>query len=460
MRKLIVLSTALLAGSAAADEVETLKAELRALKTAYEQRLQALEQRLQQVEPAPAVTARPDGPSASFNPNISVILDGVHYGDDRAGAGAELLEHVEGIHSALRHGAEAEHHHGLERGFNLRETELAFSATVDPYFDAALYLALESEGAVEVEEAYLTTRRLPAGFQLRAGKFLSHIGHANSQHPHQWQFTDQNLPYAQLLGDHGLSDTGLQLNYLAPTDFYLRLGLEALQGGHNELFGRLDAESEAVTAASLAAEEAGPRLTTAFAKFAPNLGDAHALQLGVFAAWAKQHQEVHHAGEADEHALEGDARLWGAEAVYQFDAPGSYGAGDWRLQAEYLRMEKDLYLTDHLAAPEAVGQAAESTADGFYLQAVYGIAPRWQLGVRYDTLGPGVNEVANADRVLADFGQSDRWTVAATWRPTEFSLLRFQYAAADLRVEGADESLNTWFIQYQQSFGAHGAHSF
>jgi hypothetical protein len=72
---------------------------------------------------------------------------------------------------------------------------------------------------------------LPGGLKLRGGKFLSGIGYLNGQHPHSWDFVDQNLAYRSLLGDHGLSDTGLQLTWLPRTGkVYSLLGLELLQG--------------------------------------------------------------------------------------------------------------------------------------------------------------------------------------------------------------------------------------
>jgi hypothetical protein len=464
MRTLVYLSAAALALPVGASELSELQAEIQTLKTQYEQRIQALEQRItaaeQQPIPEAPVTRSSGNSPASFNPQVSLILDGSYSNDNRDGAGAELLEHVDGIHHALREHEEEGHHHALEPGFNLHETELVFSATVDPYFDAMVNLALEAGGGIEVEEAYFTTRSLPAGLQIKAGKFLSGIGYANAQHPHQWSFTDQNLPYAQLLGDHGLSDTGIQLNYLAPTPFYLRLGLEALQGDHNEFFGRLEESSAAVTGASLAEAQSGPRTWAGFIKFGPNLGDEHALQLGLFTAYADLHQEIHHIGEPDEHALEGDAQLWGADFVYKFDAPNSEGQGDWLLQAEYLRLDKDLTLAEHLENPAVVGQQRKFSEDGFYLQALYNFAPRWQVGIRYDTVGMGINEVSRSAVTLADFDASDRWTLAVTRRFSEFSQVRLQYAQADLSVEGEREHLGSWFLQYQHSLGAHGAHNF
>ncbi len=85
------------------------------------------------------------------------------------------------------------------------------------------------EDGVELEEVYGQTRRLLPGMTLRFGKFLSGFGYANRQHPHQWDFVDQALPYA-LLTAGGLNDTGVRLTWLPKLPFYAQLGVEALQG--------------------------------------------------------------------------------------------------------------------------------------------------------------------------------------------------------------------------------------
>jgi hypothetical protein len=63
-----------------------------------------------------------------------VIFDGVYYNDNKKGGGVEAMEHIDGINHSHDH--EGHNHAELERGFNLRETEIIFSATVSPYFDA------------------------------------------------------------------------------------------------------------------------------------------------------------------------------------------------------------------------------------------------------------------------------------------------------------------------------------
>lgn len=112
-------------------------------------------------------------------------------------------------------------------GFNLNYGELALFSSVDPYFDLTgiFHFTLNE---VEIDEAYINTRSLPYGLQLKAGKFLSSVSKVSSQHPHYWDFADPPLVNKSFFGDEGLSEKGAQLTWLAPTDLYLLLGVEGL----------------------------------------------------------------------------------------------------------------------------------------------------------------------------------------------------------------------------------------
>lgn len=453
-------------------EVAEIKRMLEQMRAEYERRIADLESRLEAAEQrqpqAPAgepvaVASRPANnrrgygtvsSGTGFNPQISLILNGNYYADNAEGAGAEWLGEAEGIHHAHGDDDHGHAHGGPEEGFNLSEMELAFSATVDPYFDASAYLAIDADGDVELEEAWLQTRSLPAGLKVKAGKFLSDIGYANNQHPHAWDFVDQNLAYLNLLGEHGLQDTGVQLTWLPDWNTYTLFGLELLQGDQ-EKFGALVENGDAL---NLDDEDRGPRLTTAFVKVAPDLGYNHALQIGGWGAWANQHQEEHE--EPVGHALEGDAWMWGIDAVYKYDAGRGYGAGDVELQAEYLWQRKDLEVAFHETNAAVVGAERRFTEDGFYIQGLYGIAPRWQAGLRYDRVGLFNNELEGDGATLEEYDDSDRWTAALTWMPSEFSRLRLQYSRADIALEEGRESFNTVYLQYIMSLGAHGAHKF
>ncbi len=390
----------------------------------------------------------------SFNPSISVIPNFSYYRDNRQGGAFEIVEEADGFHGVH---AEAGHDHGgLNEGFNLGETELAFTASVDPYFDVTALFAASEEG-LEAEEVYFRTRRLPGGFQLKGGKFLSGIGYANEQHPHQWDFADQNLAYELVLGGHGLNDKGLQITWLPKLPFYLQLGAEILQGENEKMatyigpeeFPGLTEEGDP----RVLSHRPGPRLFTGFVRVGPNIGYASALQVGLSWASSRSHQEVHdHDGDGmPEGVLDGTADFWGANLVYKYDSPREYGAGDFVFQTEYLFRKRNL---DVLGTPDTV----VFKQDGAYLQAVYGLLPRIQIATRYDLAGL-TNERVRAG-VKTEYETSKRWSAALTFNPSEFSRVRAQYNRGEVFVGGEKETFDQFFLQVQFSIGAHGAHSF
>ena len=404
----------------------------------------------------------------AFNPAISVIPDGVYYNENRDGGVGELMEEADGFgggHSDGEEGGQA--HGGLpDRGFSLREAEIAFSGSVDPYFDVWAIFAV-GDGEIEVEEGYFQTRKFLPGLQLRGGKFYSGFGYVNKQHPHQWDFVDQNLAYDMVLGG-SVGEAGVQLTWLPSLPFYTQLGFEALQGENERFSSQLGGEES-----PFFDEKAGPRLFTGWLKVSPNLGYSHALQIGASYAFSTQHQElVAHghddggegvAGEEPEEeghvdeAFDGDAQVLGLDFVWRYDSPRQFGQGDFTLQAEYLRRVKDLSLVG--AGEEAAGgEARKATQDGFYAQAVYGFAPRFTLGLRYDVAGM-TNRIEGGEETES-YGDSRRWSANLTFNPSEFSRFRVQYTRGDIAVGGAREKYDQVYVQFQMSLGAHGSHRF
>jgi len=440
----------------------------------------------QKVEAAPAPVSSEPTPKTSavtsasaFNPQMSVILDGNYYHDGLGGEGAALVG--EAFQPEMGHGHEHEEeghddhgheHGGMSNGFNFREAEFWFSATVDPYFDANAMVVVDGDGNVDLEEAWFQTRNLPHGLKVKGGKFLSDFGYINNQHPHQWDFADQNLAYLNLLGDHGLQETGLQLTWLPETPVYTLFGVEVGQGDQERFGVTLDDEEQ--DEFGLDSTDDGPRLWTAFAKVAPDIGDNHALQFGVSYARNSQHQGLYgfeheeddgdhdhdhdheHEEEHGESGYEGSAGIWGLDLVYKFDGEGDYGHRDFKLQAEYLRATKDT--TVRSGEEDLVGRSLDFTSDGLYVQGVYGIFPKLRAGLRYDVFGL-TNKVSGAAN--ESFGSSDRWTANLTWDLTEYSRLRAQYARSDILVAPDErERFDAFYLQFIMSLGAHGAHKF
>jgi hypothetical protein len=389
----------------------------------------------------------------AFNPAISVIPDVAYYNDDRRGQAFDLVGDADGF-AEVGHDDTANDTHGhgaLERGFNLREMELALSGSVDPYFDVWATLAV-SPDAIEAEEVYIQTRRLLPGLQLRVGKFFSGVGYVNKQHPHQWDFVDQALAYDAVLGGN-LGDVGLQLTWLPSLPVYTLLGVEALQGEGERL-----SNQEHEHFPGFFEDTAGPRLFTGFLKVSPDVGYSHALQGGVSFGRSRSHQE---AVEIDEgvlgEGLAGTAWFAGTDWVWRYDSARPFGQGDATVQAEYLYRKKDLALVARDGVAVTGGAAHVLAQDGLYVQGLYGIASRWTLGGRLDVIG--LTNRQEAPFGIIDFGRSTRYSAALTFNPTEFSRLRVQYNAGRVRA-GNQVRVNQVFVQFQMSLGTHGAHRF
>ncbi|MDF1630500.1 MAG: hypothetical protein P1U78_11955 [Alcanivoracaceae bacterium] len=403
----------------------------------------------------------------SFNPAISVIIDGLYYHDSVDGEGMEILEEHD---SALHSGGHAGHEHGgLGQGFNLRELELTMSGSVDSYFDAYVTLAV-SDGEAEIEEAWFQTRSLPAGLTLKGGKFLSAIGYHNEKHLHSWDFTDQNLAYMSLFGDHGLSDAGVQLSWLAPSSTFLQIGAELLQGSDLEVFGNSLDGDEIVEEwieegfANPPADEddlglplrKGPLLSVGYLRVAPDLGTRHALQLGASVSRHGSQQAFHEEG-PDAFVSEGSANLYGVQAVYKRFATGAYGKGGFAIQAEAFQVESDQTVTYH-TDPLEIGAPLTLKQQAAYIQTTWSFAPRWSVGLRHAAAGISGELVEDGDK--EDISGSRQNSIALTWRATEFSKLRLQANRNSVATDAGREDFNQIMLQYNMSLGAHGAHTF
>ncbi|ULX57930.1 zinc-regulated TonB-dependent outer membrane receptor [Ectothiorhodosinus mongolicus] len=386
--------------------------------------------------------------------DISLIIDAVYFNTLSTGnespAGFSSGHHHHGHSHDHGHG----HSHGFDEGFNMGHSEISIEGTLGGALKGVLMLGFNDK-EVEVEEAYLQTLGLPNGLQLKAGKFLSGIGYINSQHGHDWDFVDRPLLNEYLFGDHGLQETGIQATWLAPTDTYTLFGLELLQGETSGVANYIGSQGDG----RILKDVSGPRLVTGFVKFAPDLGDANAAQFGLSGGYARSYQNTR------EHSLrnedwDGTAWFAGVDGVFKHDAGRSYGHGDWRLQGEYFYRAQDVDRRDVAFEGSAVSnvQSFTNKQDGLYIQGVYGIAPRWEAGLRAEALG-FTNKVGRGDGKTED--TSYRYSAQLTFRPMEPVFLRAQLSSIDFADDDHSHGNGLEFmLQLNVALGAHGAHRF
>jgi hypothetical protein len=454
----------LAAGSAAAQptpETQTLRREIDALRSDYEARIRALEERLKAAEAAvarqpaaapaavaPAAVAPEPSPLAAAAPlpgaaagrgllDISAILSGQYTRTRRDPASFRIR--------GFQLPPDAEIGPGT-RGFSLSETELSLTANVDPYFRGVATFSVSPDNEIEAEEAYIQTTSLGKGLTVRAGRFLSSIGYLNSQHAHTWDFADAPLAYQAMLGTQ-FADDGLQVAWTAPTDRFFELRGEV---GRGRTFPGSNTSRNGAGAFALSAH-AGD-----------DVGVSHSWRAGLSLLHAKANDQellaTDAAGNDVRNAFTGRTRVWVADAVWKWAPEGNPVRRNFKLQGEYLRSTRSGELVVDTAGAASPGsfRAAQS---GWYLQAVYQFMPRWRVGLRTERLSPGTPELgANTGLLGVDTGHARKQTLMVDYNPSEFSRIRLQAAQDRSRPGGASDL--QWWLQYQMSLGAHGAHSF
>jgi hypothetical protein len=388
------------------------------------------------VRAADTPLANPNANANAFNPSLSLILSGLATRTSRDPADYRIAGF------ALPKDAEAG---PGTRGFSLAESELGLSANIDPWFRGVANIALHPDDSVSVEEAYVATTSLGRGFGIKFGRFFSGVGYLNAQHAHAWDFVDSPLAYQAMLGSQ-LGDDGVQLRWLAPTDWLIELGAEL---GRGRGFPGGDNSRNGAGLVALTAHAGG------------DIGASHAWRAGVSVLHAKATdqalQSFDAAGAAVDSSFSGRTRVWIADFVWKWAPEGNAVRTNFKLQGEFMRStrEGDLVFDPAGVASSGTYRAAQS---GWYLQGVWQFMPMWRVGLRSERLGPGQPGYgANAGLFEAGDHRPSKTSLMLEFDPSEFSHLRLQVAQDRARPGAADRQV---FLQYQMSLGAHGAHSF
>jgi hypothetical protein len=402
---------------------------------------------------------------SKFIPDLSLLLDTSYVSrnvEDAEIGHYEIPGVAHGILGAHAHGEHTHATYNASNGFNLNYAELVLSSSVDPFFTMDGVFHFSEEG-VEIEEAYFTSTALPYGMRLRGGKLLSNFGRLNAQHHHYWDFGDMPLVYTAFLGDHGINEKGLQLQWVAPTSTYLMIGVEALQGENETMFGNGtigDAE------APIAEADDGPTLFTGYVKTAFDIGDT-TLMPGL--SYVRGTSRIDHSeDEENPHAFAGMSSLYGVDLTlkHYFD---SYRFLTW--QSEWIMRDMDgtQYAIDPADTTVALGSAdLRKEQSGYYTQLVYGHDRNWRFGARWDSIYQnditknGVDQKTVPGTSIGTDETFNRFSAMAEYHPSEFSRFRLQYNhnTALFNEEGNRQSVDTVMLQANIAIGAHAAHDF
>jgi len=403
---------------------------------------------------AAAETASNVSPTNGFNPDFSVILD----------AGVVDIDNSELELPGFQLGGEAEL---PANGFSTGHTEIVASSNIDDKFYGEIVLVVveeEGETILELENLFIDTLGLGNGLSLRAGKFFSDIGYLNGIHDHAHDFVRRPLVYDALFGGH-LIDTGVQLSWIAPTDFYLKLGTELLTG----------------STYPSGVNEDGNKGATFFLKTGGDFNESYSWQLGTsyYAASFDTREAGAHGhgdeeeGGADNELLDGDVSVAGIDFVMKWAPGGNTKERNFKLQGEYfVRNEEAVSFFEEEDEGEVTADY-DGEQSGFYLQGTYQFRPSWSVGYRYDALEADntvdITEIISDEDDFADEyleesglgteGDPEQHSLMLTYSPSHFSRILFQVSELTSGEEG-DDTNNIVSLSYTMSLGTHAAHQF
>lgn len=355
--------------------------------------------------PAPYAPAGAQGAAGTLNPDISLIADFL----------ADLSPDEATIEGGDR--------------FQLREVELAVQGSVDPYFRYDAFLALHGEG-IEVEEGYATTLGLPAGLQVKVGKYRLPFGKVNLTHRPELNTIDYPLLLLEFFGEEGLASTGIWLSAIgAPLGFFQEISVVVTNGA--EAHAHEEEEAEQIQAAKAQEEEEAEgkdlvddladRLWVAHLKNSWDLTDAANLEVG--ASWGTS---------AEDEPERLRTTLYGLDAI-------------WRWKPPALAKYRSAILQTEVAWRTEAGR--DLTQLGAFVFGQWQLSRRVYVGARWDYVEPIEAEGPNlqaGQAILRLF-------------PTEFSQIRLTY---ERQVPEEGDAIDRLLFQTTFALGPHRPHPY
>jgi hypothetical protein len=325
---------------------------------------------------------------------------------------------------------------GLESGMHYQEICLEMTANVDVYLQSKIAFSADEQEGLGVEEAYLTTLRMPLPIIIRGGKMLNTFGRHNLYHLHHMAFAELPIVLNQVFGPD-LNEVGIETSYLLPLPWYSDVVGGFLNGNNERLFN----SSKKSDFAYLAHWDNVYDVTE---ELCLRLGGSYLTgNRGLY--YADQYQT---AIGPDTSRI--SSRTWGLDLYVKWKPLKRGRYRSFVLQGEYVR--SNLRIEDQLTRP----------VSGFFLQALNQLNLRWWIQARYDWYNrpkelyrffPGSD--ISFEQIGADL-DCNRWSVALAYVPTEFSAYRLQYN----RIDICGEIENQFLVQVNVTIGSHPAHKY
>jgi hypothetical protein len=322
------------------------------------------------------------------------------------------------------------------------ETELVFDAYLNPYARGYFTLALAEEG-MELEEGYFTLLRgLPAGLNLKGGKYRAGFGKLNAAHPHTYPFFERfRVLSAYLPGKESFNETGISLSERLPSPgtSSLTASVDWLQGDSFRRSREATVDENDPLATGADGDRAGESRPAVLGRLSAftMVGERSGLEMGMSAAHGTNNV-----------AAAARTTVWGADARAKL---WTSGRAYLLLQAEALRLRRDDAGWDTGTGAYRLEQVDPW---GWYAFADWNLSPRWNVGGSYERFqrDDATRKWDHAVGLFAGYALMEETTA--------FRLGWERFQAAAVGEEPAPEAVDTFTLRVIFSMGPHKAHQF
>ena len=297
---------------------------------------------------------------------------------------------------------------------NFEEAEISLLSSIDPYAKADFYFSFarnaDGEYVGTVEEAYLTTLSLPLDLRLKAGRFRLPIGRINPVHPHALPFSDMPAPIVAFLGEDGLIDDGISVNWFIPNPF----------GFYQDIDIGLSTVS--MESPLFAPPGADRYLWTAHLKNFWDVDENTTLEIGLSGLTGPNH------------------------AGYT----SNLGAADLTLKWKPLQMNRYkslVWQSEFFLSRYGLEESASVKTWGMYSFLTYQLGEQWFITGRYDYTNPPLSPEV-VDRVASG---------TLGWYATEFQKIEI---GGRMITSNAAQDRTEFTLRWIFVIGAHGAHQY
>ncbi|MCB1147997.1 MAG: hypothetical protein KDK38_14450 [Leptospiraceae bacterium] len=310
---------------------------------------------------------------------------------------------------------------------DVREIEFGFSGYIDWFASANVLFALhrENHGAnageyiFDIHEAFIELYALPSNFRARIGRMFFDAGRLNGVHRHDWHFTNAPVIHKEVFNDtfvgEGAADTGIELSYLMPWDFFQELKVGVFRG---RVFGHSHGDGS---------EKPAPLWTSRLKQFIPITGN-WGTEFGF--TYMRYHPTTN-AQDIDQIFGSDFTVRWFASRIYMFT---------WSSEFWYKYQQ--------------INNAEPTIKQGFYSYVDFLFMQNYSVGYRFDYYS---DELRALKLNRSYIGQSFWFT----WRPSEFSYYRVNYEIKDYnQYENIMGTNHVIYVQGVFMLGVHPPHRY